>query len=101
MDGPWYQTWLASFVLLALFFLYGMWCGLVFRRWGTPGLVAFIAAQVLVVLVAVVAVSMTHSWSAVEQFFDALTALAVTGVLAALAVALGLGGFASMRRVTV
>jgi len=56
---------------------------------------------VLVVLVAVVAVSMTHSWSAVEQFFDALTALAVTGVLAALAVVLGLGGFASMRRVTV
>ena len=101
MDGPWYQTWLASFVLLALFFLYGMWCGLVFRRWGTPGLVAFIAAQVLVVLVAVVAVSMTHSWSAVQQFFDALTALAVTGVLAALAVVLGLGGFTSMRRVTV
>jgi hypothetical protein len=43
MDGPWYQTWLTSFVLLVLFFLYGMWYGLVFRRWSMPGLVAFIA----------------------------------------------------------
>jgi hypothetical protein len=101
MDGPWYQTWLTSFVLLVLFFLYGMWYGLVYRRWGLPGLVAFIAAQVLVALVAVVAVSMTHNWSAVADFFDTLTAPALTGVLAVLAAALGLGGFTSIRRVTV
>jgi hypothetical protein len=37
MDGPWYQTWLMSFVLLVLFFLYGMWYGLVFRRWSSRG----------------------------------------------------------------
>ncbi len=31
MDGPWYTTWLTSFVLLVLFlfFFYGMWYGLV------------------------------------------------------------------------
>lgn len=101
MDGPWYQTWLTSFVLLVLFFLYGMWYGLVFRRWSMPGLVAFIAAQVLVILAAVVAVSMTDNWPAVGHFFVTLTAPALTGVLAALAVALGLGGFTSIRRVTV
>jgi hypothetical protein len=101
MDGPWYQTWLTSFVLLVLFFLYGMWYGLVFRRWSMPGLVAFIAAQVLVILVAVVAVSMTYNWSAVWHFFVMLTAPALTGVLAALAAVLGLGGFASIRRITV
>ena len=101
MDGPWYQTWLTSFVLLVLFFLYGMWYGLVFRRWSMPGLVAFIAAQVLVILAAVVAVSMTDNWPAVGHFFVTLTAPALTGVLAALAVALGLGGFTSIRRVPV
>ncbi|HEY3036378.1 MAG TPA: hypothetical protein VGJ54_17195 [Streptosporangiaceae bacterium] len=101
MDGPWYQTWLTSFVLLVLFFLYGIWYGLVFRRWSMPGLVAFIAAQVLVILVAVVAVSMTYNWSAVWHFFVMLTAPALTGVLAALAAVLGLGGFASIRRITV
>jgi hypothetical protein len=101
MDGPWYETWLTSFVLLVLFFLYGMWYGLVFRRWNLPGLVAFIAAQILVVLLVVVAVSMTHNWSAFGHFFTTVTALALTGVLAVLAAAMGLGGLSTIRRVTV
>jgi hypothetical protein len=56
---------------------------------------------VLVILAAVVAVSMTDNWPAVGRFFVTLTAPALTGVLAALAVALGLGGFTSIRQVTV
>jgi len=87
--------------LLVLFFLYGMWYGLVDRRWSLPGLTAFIAAQVLVALGVVVAGSMTHHWPAVGQFFTTLTVPALTGVLAAVAVALGLGGFSTIRRVTV
>jgi hypothetical protein len=101
MDGPWYQTWLTSFVLLALFFLYGIWSGLVFRRWNVTGLVAFIAAQLLVALLAVVAVSSAHQWHAVGHFFTTVTALALTGALAVLAAAMGLGGLSTIRRVTV
>jgi hypothetical protein len=101
LDGPWYLTWLTSFVLLVLCFLYGMWYGLVFRRWALPGLTAFVAAQVLVALAAVVAVSLTHNWTAVGSFFTTLTAPALTGVLAALTLALGLGGLTTMRRVTI
>ena len=101
MDGPWYQTWLTSFVLLVLFFLYGMWYGLVYRRWNVVGLVAFIAVQVLAVLVVVVAASVTHNWAGVGHFFITLTAPALTGVLAAVAVALGLGGLTTIRRVTI
>ena len=101
LAGPWYQTWLTSFVLLVSFWLYGMWCGLVHRRWNLPGLAAFFAAQVLVALAVVVAVSLSHSWPGVVQFFDTLTALVLTGVLAGLAVAFGLGGFTTLRRVTV
>lgn len=101
LDGPWYQTWLTSSVLLVLFFLYGMWYGLVYRRWSLPGEVIFIAAQILVALLVVVAVSMTNSWSAVGHFFTTLTALALTGVLAAVAAAMGLGGLTTMRRVTI
>ena len=33
LQGPWYLTWLTSFVALALLFVYGMWFGLVYRRW--------------------------------------------------------------------
>ena len=100
MDGPWYQTWLTSFVLLVLFFGYGMWYGLVYRRWSLPGLVAFIAAQILVALGVAVVVSLTHNWAAVGQFFTTITAPALTGILAALTVALGLGGLTTIRRVT-
>jgi hypothetical protein len=101
MNGPWYQTWLTSFVLLVLFFLYGMWYGLVFRRWNVVGLLAFMAAQILVALVVVVVVTLTHHWGAFGHFFTATGALTLTGVLAALALAMGVGGFGTMRRVTV
>ena len=74
---------------------------LVYRRWNVVGLVTFIAAQVLVVLVVVVAASITHNWAAVGDFFTTLTAPALTGVLAAVAVALGLGGLTTIRRVTI
>jgi hypothetical protein len=57
--------------------------------------------QVLVLLVVIVGVSSTHNWAAVGQFFITLTVPALTGVLAALAVALGLGGLATIRRITV
>ena len=101
MDGPWYQTWLTSFVLLVLFFGYGMWYGLVYRRWNLPGLLAFIAAQAL-------ARSAPWSWCrspttghALGHFFTTMTAPALTGVLAAVAVTMGLGGFTTIRRVTI
>jgi hypothetical protein len=101
MDGPWYETWLTSFVLLVAFVLYGMWYGLVFRRWSVPGLVTFVAAQIVVALLAVVAVSVTHSWSGVGHFFTTVTALALTGVLAVVALAMGFGGLTTVRRVTI
>jgi hypothetical protein len=101
LDGPWYLTWLTSFVLLVLFFLYGMWYGLVYRRWSLPGLVAFIAAQILVVLAVVVAISLTDSWHAFGDFFSTATASALTGVLAAITVAMGVGGFTTLRKVTI
>ena len=78
-----------------------MWSGLVYRRWNVVGLVTFIAAQVLVVLAVIVAVSATSNWASVGHFFTTLTALALTGVLAAVAVALGLGGLTTIRRVTI
>jgi len=101
MDGPWYETWLTSFVLLVVFVLYGMWYGLVFRRWSLPGLVAFVAAQILVALLAVVAVSATNSWSGVGHFFTTVTALTLTRVLAVVALAMGFGGLTTVRRATI
>jgi hypothetical protein len=101
MNGPWYLTWLTSFVGLSLVFFYGMWIGLVYRRWNLLGLAAFSAAQVAVAAAAVIVINDNHSWSSVGHFFTALSAAGLTGLLAALAVALLAGGYATVRRVTV
>jgi len=92
--GPWYLTWLTSFTGLALLFVYGMWFGIVYRRWDIFGLLAFLAAQVTVVLVGA-------AWHSIGHFFTALSAAGLTGVLATLAAVLLAGGFATIRRITV
>jgi len=93
LNGPWYATWLTSFVGLSLLFVYGMWYGIVYRRWGTLGVLAFIAVQVLVAL--------AYSWSGVGGHLASLSALDLTGVIAALTVVFLAGGHATIRRVTV
>jgi hypothetical protein len=92
LSGPWYLTWLTSSVGLGLVFIYGVWFGLVFRRWNLIGLAAFAAAQVTVLAAGALVVTWTNAWASVGHFFTALSAAGV--VLAA-------GGFATMRRVTV
>jgi hypothetical protein len=101
LDGPWYLTWLTSFVALTLLFVYGMWFGLVYRRWSQVGLVVFLAGQVTVLTIAALAVTSGHGWHDVGNFFTALSAAGLTGLLAALTIALLVGGFTTMRRVTV
>jgi hypothetical protein len=101
LAGPWYLTWLTSFVALALLFVYGMWFGIVYRRWNLTGATAFTIAQFAVVLVAVLLVAWAGAWSAVGHFFTGLTAAGLTGLLAGLAVLLLAGGHATIRRVTV
>lgn len=103
LNGPWYATWLTSAVVLFALFVYGMWCGIVYSRWGMLGAVAFVAAQVIVVAAGSVVVGFEH-WhvmSTAGGSFAGLTALGLTGVVAALAVLLVAGGQATIRRATV
>lgn len=101
LDGPWYLTWLTSFVALTLLFIYGMWFGLVYRRWSLVGLFAFLAAQITVLLIGALAATGTHAWHDVGHFFTALSAAGLTGLLAVITVVLFAGGFTTMRRLTV
>jgi hypothetical protein len=101
LDGPWYLTWLTSFVALALLWVWGMWFGIVYRRWNLFGSVAFIAAQVTVVVAAVLIVTWADAWSGLGHFFTGLTAAGVTGLLAGLAALLLAGGHATIRSITV
>ena len=101
LNGPWYSTWLTSFVVLTFLYVYGMWVGLVYRRWNLIGTVAFVAAQVTVLVIAAIVVTGSHAWHRVGHFFTTVGAGGLTGLLAGLAVVLLVGGFATMRRVTV
>jgi hypothetical protein len=101
LPGPWYLTWLTSFVLLALMFAYGMWFGLIYRRWNLIGLLGFVAAQVIVLVAGVVITSHAHAWPAIGRFLATLSAAGLTGILTLLAALLLVGGYATMRRVTV
>jgi hypothetical protein len=101
LAGPWYLTWLTSFVGLTLVFVYGSWFGLVYRRWSVPGLLAFIAGQITVLLVGALIATWAGAWTSVGHFFTTLSASGLTGVLAAVAAALFAGGLATIRRVAV
>jgi hypothetical protein len=101
LAGPWYLTWLTSFVGLALMLAWGMWFGIVYRRWSLAGLLSFIAAQVLVLAVVLLGIGVTHAWHGVGHFFTTLTIEGLTGLLAAAAVALLAGGYGTVRRLAV
>ncbi|MGX7678680.1 ABC transporter permease [Jatrophihabitans sp. DSM 45814] len=101
LDGRWYLTWPTAFVALTLLFVYGMWFGLVYRRWNLVGLASFLAAQITVLLIAALAATWAHGWHDVGHFFTELSAAGLTAVLAAITVALLAGGFTTMRRITV
>jgi hypothetical protein len=59
------------------------------------------SAQMLVAHAVVAVVTLTHNWTAFGHFFTTVQAPALTGVLAALTIALGLGGFSTIRRATI
>jgi hypothetical protein len=101
LQGPWYQTWLTTFVALTLFFVYGMWFGLAYRRWGLIGAVTLAAGQITVLLIGAVLATWSHGWHDIGRFFSVLSATGLTGLLAALTLLLLAGGFSTMRRVTV
>lgn len=101
LDGAWYLTLLSVFVTLALCFVYGMWFGLVYRRWALIGAMAFLAAQITVLALAALLTTWVHGWHDVAHFFATLSAVSLTGLLAVIAVLLLVGGLRSMRRVTV
>jgi hypothetical protein len=101
LSGPWYVSWLTSFVGLALMLAWGMWFGIVYRRWSVVGLLIFIAVQALALTAILVIIAGANAWHSAAHFFTTLTIEGLTGLLAALTVALLAGGYATVRRLTV
>ena len=88
-------------MVLALMLAWGMWFGIVYRRWNVMGLLSFIAAQALALTAVLLIIGGRNDWHAVARFFTTLTIEGLTGLLAALTVALLAGGYATVRRLAV
>jgi hypothetical protein len=101
LTGPWYLTWLTSFVLLTVCFVWGMWFGIVYRRWSLAGLMTFIAAQTIAIIAGIWIATSSHAWTSIGHFFTVLSVEGLTGLVAALGLLLFAGGLATMRRVSV
>jgi hypothetical protein len=101
LAGPWYLTWLSSFVGLSLMLAWGMWFGIVYRRWNRAGLLGFISAQAVAVAAVLLIIGAADAWASVARFFTTLTIEGLTGLLAVLAVLLLGGGYATVRRLSV
>ena len=101
LAGPWYLSWLTSFVGLALMLAWGMWFGIVYRRWNVVGLLSFIAVQALALAAVLLIIAGANAWHSVSRFFATLTIEGLTGLLALLTVVLLAGGYATVRRLAV
>ncbi len=101
LAGPWYQVLLTSFVVLALFFVAGMWAGLIYRRWAVPGLLVMIAAMVVIGTAVALIITARQGWPSIGHFLSGADVYGVTGILAAVAALLGLGGLFTVRTLAV
>ena len=99
--GPWYQVLITNFVLLTLTFLMGMWFGLIYRRFALIGTLIFSGVLTLVVVGAVLVITWRQWWPQVGQFLANLDPLGITGLIAICAAIVAVGGYGTIRRITV
>ncbi len=101
LEGPWYQVLVTNGVLLVLLFLFGLWCGLIYRRFGLIGILVFLGLGSVLAVGAVLLVTWRQWWPAVGGFLSDLNILAASGMLALVAAAIAGGGYLTIRRITV
>jgi len=101
LDGPWYQVLITSFALLALVFLVGLWLGLIYRRFGLTGSVVAYAILTLLVVAVIMIITWQQAWSAFGNFLVNLDILAASGIVLLVGVVVAVGGYLTIRRITV
>ncbi len=101
LDGPWYQVLITNFVLMTLVFVFGLWAGLIYRRFALIGSVIFFGCLSLIVVLGVMVITWRGAWVAFGSFVANLDMLAASSLVAVLAVLAGLGGYLTIRRITV
>ncbi|MFK0071647.1 hypothetical protein [Arthrobacter woluwensis] len=97
-DGPWWQSLIVSFVITLFFFTLGFWGATLYKRWGVTGVLLVSIGLALLVVAAIFVITLGGLWGAVGDFLVRISILGLAGILALLAVAMGLGAFLTIRR---
>lgn len=101
LGGPWYQVLITNFVMMSVLFLIGLWYGLIYRRFALVGTIIFSAILTLLVLAAILIVTWQQWWQEVGSYLANLDLLGASGIVALVAVVIALGGYGTIRRITV
>jgi hypothetical protein len=94
-------VWLLGTALLLALFLIGAWAATIWLRWRQVGMLVGGVALVLALGGSAVLITWLHGWSAVGDWFAALTPLSATGWTALLCAALAGTSYLTLRRVTI
>ncbi|MET0865577.1 MAG: hypothetical protein ABWZ98_14700, partial [Nakamurella sp.] len=90
-----------NFALLSLVFLIGLWLGLIYRRFGLTGSVVAYGILTLIVVAAVMLITWEDAWSAFWNAVVNLDILAASGLVLLAGVVVAIGGYLTIRRITV
>jgi hypothetical protein len=101
LGGPWYQVLVTNFVLMSFVFLFGLVAGLIYRRFALLGSVVFYASLTLLVVLGIMVITWRQAWPAVGSFVANLNILTASGLVAVIAAAFAVGGYLTIRRITV
>ena len=82
-------------------FLLGLWVGLIYRRWGTVGGVVFFSALAVLLVGASLIITWAQWWPRVGAYLGGLDILVASLWVLVLAAIVALGGYVTIRRITV
>jgi hypothetical protein len=101
LDGPWWLSWLTASAAFMVFYAYGMWYGLIYRRAGLLGAAAFGGVQASVLALVAAIMTWAHDWTQLGHFLATTALTWAPMILVGAAAVLLAGGLATIRRLPV
>lgn len=100
LDGPWYQDLAVMFALMSVVFALGMWVSLFTLRRGVTTLLVTLLGWAIGLALVGVLVTWQEWWGNIGDALAGLSPFGLAGILAGLTALAGLGGYNTIRRLT-